>query len=82
MIADVTKKPSLLTEQSGNAGVLGCAMIAAVGSGTYAGFSTAAEHMVHETGRVEPSAQMGYYDAVVRKYLKLYENLRGLMHQA
>ena len=35
IIADVTGKPIVLTEQSGNAGVLGCAVIAAVGSGEY-----------------------------------------------
>ncbi len=79
IIADVTGKPIVLTEQSGNAGVLGCAVIAAVGSGEYESFPQACEHMVHVTKVVEPDAQAHEaYTGNYRKYLDLYECTKHL----
>lgn len=80
IISDVSGKPIILTQQSGNAGVLGCAIIAAVGSGVHPGFASAAKQMVHVTRQVQPSAVLHEeYQPVFEKYLKLYQNLKDLM---
>ncbi len=79
IIADVTGKPIVLTEQSANAGVLGCAVIASVGSGMYENFPQACEHMVHVTQVVEPDAQAHEeYSEIYAKYLDLYQSLKHL----
>ena len=73
-------KPIVLTEQSGNAGVLGCAVIAAVGCGAYKSFPEATNQMVHITETVEPSEESSsVYEEAYQKYLLLYQSLKNLM---
>lgn len=80
IISDVTGKPIVLTEQSGNAGVLGCAVTAAVGSGAYDSFPAATDQMVHITETIQPSdASKEAYEQAYQKYLMLYQNLKDLM---
>lgn len=80
IISDVTGKPILLTEQSFYAGVLGCAIIAAVGLGRYKSFNEAIENMVHITKMIQPSKEnYKTYDKVYKKYLELYQNLKNMM---
>lgn len=80
IISDTTSKPIILTEQSANAGILGCAMIAAVGSGAFADFISACEKMVHVTKRIEPNANnREAYDQAFKKYLELYKQLKPIM---
>jgi FGGY-family pentulose kinase len=80
IISDVTGKPILLTEQSFYAGVLGCAIISAVGARRYRSFHEAITSMVHVTGKIDPSAEnFKTYDQVYKKYLELYKNLKNMM---
>ena len=82
IISDVTGKPILLTEQSFYAGVLGCAIIAAVGSKRYKTFNEAIGNMVHVTKTIYPSVDnFQTYDRVYKKYLELYKNLKNMMRE-
>jgi FGGY-family pentulose kinase len=82
IISDVTGKPILLTEQSFYAGVLGCAIISAVGSKRYKTFNAAIDNMVRVTKTIYPSAEnFQLYDGVYKKYLELYKNLKNMMKQ-
>lgn len=82
IIADVTGKPIVLTEQSSNAGVLGCAVISAVGSGQYETFEQACQKMVHITKVIKPNmAKYKKYGKVYQKYLELYRNLKQTMRK-
>ena len=80
IIADVTEKPIVLTENSDKAGVLGSAITAAVGFGAFSNFADACEHMVITTNVITPSkdateAYMKYYE----QYKMLYEHLKDMM---
>ncbi len=80
IIADVTSKPITLTENSSNCGILGCAVIAAVGSGKYRGFEEAVDAMVHYTGVIKPDNKAHQlYEPHYQKYLSLYEKLKDMM---
>ena len=80
IIADMTQKPIYLTEQSANAGILGCAIIAAVGTGRYSDFSEAGEQMVHVTKKVQPDPdKKEIYESVFQQYLELYHSLEHMM---
>ncbi len=80
IIADVTSKPITLTENSSNCGILGCAVIAAVGSGAYKGFEEAVDAMVHYTDVINPDNKAHQlYEPHYQKYLKLYEKLEDMM---
>ena len=82
IIADVTRRPVVLTEQSGMAGVLGCAVIAAVGVGHCAGFGEACGKMVHTTRVIEPNeSNSKLYDAPYNDYHLLYDSLKQMMHR-
>jgi len=80
IIADVTEKPIVLTENSDKAGVLGGAITAAVGHGEFDTFADACKNMVITTDVISPSkeattAYMKYYE----QYKSLYENLKDMM---
>lgn len=76
IIADVTYKPIVLTENSDNAGVLGCAIIAASGSGEYKNIPEACAHMVKTTKVIEPNKDKHeLYSKYYKKYLQLYNAL-------
>ncbi len=80
IIADVTGKPIVITEHSSNAGVLGCAVTAAVGSGAFPDFQSACDSMVKVTKVVEPSADANrQYSKSYQKYLAIYEYLKLMM---
>ncbi|MDR1954102.1 MAG: carbohydrate kinase [Clostridiales Family XIII bacterium] len=79
IISDVTGKPITLTEQSGNAGMLGCAICVAVGSGHFSGFKQAADSMVRVTEVIEPNMDdHGLYRENFKKYLAVYQNLKNV----
>jgi ribulose kinase len=79
IISDVTGKPIVLTENSGNAGILGGAVIAAVGCGCYKNFESACGAMTKVTRVVEPDIA-GYreYSVFYERYLRLYQSTRQL----
>ncbi len=80
IIADVTQKPILLTKNSANAGILGCAILSAIGSGTHKSFEDAVGNMVEFTATVEPDMdEYKQYEEYYDKYLKIYQLLKPLM---
>jgi FGGY-family pentulose kinase len=82
IIADVTGKPITLTKNSANSGILGCAILGAVGSGLYNNFEEAVDAMVQCTDTVYPYQKAhGEYNQFYNKYLKLYDNLKELMSE-
>lgn len=82
IISDVTGKPITLTRNSANSGILGCAIVDAVGCGQYKNFEEAVDAMVQCTDTVYPDAKAhGAYNQFYNKYLKLYDNLKELMSE-
>ncbi len=82
IISDVTGKPIMLTQHSSNSGVLGCAIISAVGSASYHNFEEAVDAMVQCTDTVYPDKDAhNKYNPNYKKYLKLYDNLKELMSE-
>jgi ribulokinase len=80
IIADVTAKPITLTENSSNSGVLGCAVIAAVGSGKYSGYEKAVDAMVRYADVIKPDKEAHQlYEPHYQKYLSLYDKLEDMM---
>ncbi len=80
MHADVTGVPVTLTEV-GDAAVLGCAILAAAGSGVHGGVAEAAEAMVHDTETLQPDPEAHEaYQFYVDKYVDAYPQMRGLIH--
>ena len=78
--ADVSGLPISLTRVA-DAGVLGSAILAAVGAGTYPNIQEAARHMVHADRRIEPDpARHQEYQFYVDKYIATYPQMRDLMH--
>jgi sugar (pentulose or hexulose) kinase len=79
IISDVTGKPIVLTENSGNAGILGGAIIAAVGSGCYKSFEDACDAMTKVTTVVSPDmASREKYSVFYERYLELYQSTKKL----
>jgi len=79
IIADVTGKPIVLTANSANAGILGAAIIAAVGSGAYQSFQDACNGMTETTSVIEPDmVEYKDYELYYQKYLSLYEHTKPL----
>ena len=65
-----------------HAACLGAAMLAAIGSGWYAGAAPAAEAMVQFEHEVEPNpAHAARYEALFAVYADLYPQLRGAYAQ-
>jgi ribulose kinase len=82
IIADVCGKPINLTTQSSYAGILGCCIVAAVGSGAYNQFEEATVNMVVNKSVVQPDMQAHQtYHQLYEDYTTLYQQLAGLMHK-
>jgi FGGY-family pentulose kinase len=80
IIADVTKTHILLTKNSSNAGILGCAILCAIGSGVYSDFETAIENMVIVTNTIAPDLnEYSKYEASYNNYLEIYQQLKSVM---
>ncbi len=78
--ADVSGLPISLTKVA-DAGVLGSAILAAVGAGTYPSIQEAARHMVHASRLIEPDpVRHQEYQFYVDKYIATYPQMRDLMH--
>ena len=79
--ADITEKP-IVVPYSDTATTLGAAMLAGVGCGMYTSYEEAVALTVRETRRHEPDPEKkAVYDRNYKKYLELYENLKGIMHE-
>ena len=80
IISDVTQKPILLTKNSANAGILGCAILCALGSGEYRGFDEAIQNMVEISATIEPDLnEYRKYEENYHRYLEIYQQLRPVM---
>ena len=80
IIADVTGKPVVLTQNSSRAGVLGGAITAAVGHGAFASFASACDQMVEVARVIEPSKGAAKaYSEHYEKYKTLYQQLKDMM---
>src|SRR5947209_2588360 len=78
--ADVSGVPISLTKVA-DSGVLGSAILAAVGAGTYPSIQEAASHMVHPARWIEPDpARHQEYQFYVDKYIATYPQMRELTH--
>jgi sugar (pentulose or hexulose) kinase len=79
IISNITGKPIVLTSNSDNAGILGSAIIAAVGSGVYKTFEDACSSMTKVAAVIEPDmAEYEMYEPYYQKYLRLYEETKQL----
>lgn len=82
IISDVCGKPINLTTRSSDAGILGCAIISAVGSGVYSDFECATENMVRNNSVINPNQRIhDTYEDLYGNYIHLYDQLKGLMHK-
>lgn len=82
IIADVTGKNLVINENTHAGGIMGCALISAVGEGVFTGFTDAAAAMTHVKSMI--TADPGnhrLYEPVYRDYIKLYELLNPMMKQ-
>lgn len=79
MIADVVGHDLTMVENFSYVSLLGCAVIAAFGSGTYESFDQAVEQMVRVSGVVlcRPEEKLKY-EASFNKYKALYQALKPL----
>ena len=81
LIADITGKGIAVNEED-QAGVMGCCVLSAVGSGMYNSFQEAADTMVRIKERYEPDWQQHkQYEEPFRRYLKLYGCLKEMMSE-
>jgi ribulose kinase len=79
IIADVTGKPIVVTEDS-SASVLGCAIVSAVGAGAYDSFVDGTNGMVKEAYTVSPNKDLyDTYQKVFNTYTEIYEGLKDTM---
>ncbi len=79
--ADITQKP-IEIPASDTASTLGAALLAGVGVGAYKNFEEATTKTVAVKRYHEPNpALKAVYDDGYDTYLKLYENLKDLMHK-
>lgn len=80
IIADVTGKSITLTQNSSDGGILGCAIVCAVGSGQYKNFEEAVGCMVKKSDCVLPNKTAHEaYSKNYQKYLGLYKALKDVM---
>lgn len=76
IIADVTQRKIITTSQAKNAGALGAAMCAMVGSGTFASFSEI-QRLIRPVEEFVPNPDTkNVYDALYNTYQQLYHNLK------
>ena len=79
MIADIVGYDLTLVENYSHVSLLGCAVIAAIGSGTYENFDQAAANMIRISGVVKcRPAEKVHYERSFQKYRALYEALRPI----
>lgn len=79
IIADATGKEFIINENTNNGTILGCAILAATGSGSYASLDEAVENMVHEKETVVPNLEnTKKYEPIYQDYLDLYQALKPL----
>ena len=82
IIADVTGKPITVTKNSANAGILGAAIISAVGCGIYQNFQDACMKMTETAFIIEPDMkEYEAYEPYYQKYLHLYEQTKQLFYE-
>lgn len=80
IIADVTGKNLVINENTHAGGIMGCALISAVGEGVFTGFSAAADSMTHIRRKIQAdSNNHQLYEPVFRDYIKLYDLLNPMM---
>jgi Sugar (pentulose and hexulose) kinases len=78
MFADILGFP-IETIDAKELGALGCGMAAAVAGGVYADYKEAAKHMVHVSGRIEPSQKhVEIYQKKYAKYCAVRDALDGV----
>ena len=78
--ADVLGKPITVTREA-EASLLGSAVVAAVGSGTYPDLPTASQCMVQASHQYQPDmGRHEEYKFFVRMYQDTYRQMRALMH--
>lgn len=81
IISDVTGKEIIINRDL-QAGVLGCCVAAASGSGCYTDLDTAAANMVKPRLVIKPNSENHEkYMIPFKRYLKLYDNLKDMMHE-
>ncbi len=79
--ADVTKK-NIEIPDSYNAAALGVAILAGVGVGKYEDFDDAVRKTINIKKRFSPDDRnVKIYDEGYEKYLRIYENLKGVMSE-
>ena len=79
ILADVTGKEFTINENTNYGTILGCTLLAAVGSGSYASLDEASKNMVHEKETVVPNLEnTKKYENVFQEYLALYQALKPL----
>jgi xylulokinase len=78
--ADITGK-SIIVPSSDGATALGAAILAGVGVGAYDSFAEAVKKTVRITRRHQPGGGNACYQRGYEKYLKLYQQLKGLMNE-
>ncbi len=80
IIADVTGKNLVINENTHAGGIMGCALISAVGEGVFEKLSDAADSMTHIKRKISASSNSHQlYEPVYRDYIKLYELLNPMM---
>lgn len=80
IIADATGI-EIVVNVNTKAGILGCCMAAAVGSGRYKNFEKAGYEMVHEDYRIVPNKESSLiYNEMFKKYKDIYRSLSHIMH--
>ncbi len=80
IIADVCGKSIKLSTRATEAGITGCAIVAAVGAKLYPDFTEATEKMVKLNSSVTPNMQTHkIYNELYEEYLELYDCLKGFM---
>lgn len=80
IISDVTGMKITMTKNSADGGILGCAIVSAVGSGRYIDFKQAVESMVIKKDCIYPNEELhSAYDENYKKYLNLYKALKNTM---
>jgi len=77
IIADITQRNIITTSQPKNAGALGAAMCAMVGSGTFKDFNEI-QKLIKQTEVFVPNANnKKVYDALFQNYQSIYHNLKN-----
>ncbi|MEI8200876.1 MAG: FGGY-family carbohydrate kinase [Eubacteriales bacterium] len=82
IIADVTGKNLIINDNTHAGGVMGCALIGAVGEGIYSGFTEAAASMTHVKRTIlSDTNRHTLYEPVYRDYIQLYELLKPMLNR-